>query len=218
MVPGNALRIREQPTPRELVRAREVFSRYFDVKPGNGPKAATVLPSSDQMEIARSLKRIRLNPPGARFRTRCADAMDTIVFSALVFLAPTAVTGWLCGTYQSSFPPGHAPNPLPFIISGIIGLKLSVRLFECAYKILREEARNIRNRMVSSLACDALLSGYVTDPVAQKETVSVLYAKRENIGSESRYFHPSTSRKIRKILSYDILGPDLAGSLADSID
>gem|GEM_PF-4091581 len=177
----------------------------------------TVLPLSDQMEIARSLKRIRPNPPGARFRTRCADFMDTVVFSSTVFIVPAAITGWLCYSYQSSFPPEHAPHPLWPIIGGIIGFKLSVRLFECTYKILREGARNLRNRGLSSLACDALLSGYISDPTAQKETVSALYANREHTGGQS-YIHSSTGTKIRKILSYGILEPELAGSLADSID
>jgi hypothetical protein len=216
-----SLYLREQRLHKEQTRAREVFGRYFDAFPeraSHGTGKEGELPLAQQMKVAERLKCIRPDPVGARLRSRCADFMDSAVFCAAVFIVPVAITAWLFNPNRGSLPPGPAPHPLVQIAGAVIGFLLSVKFAQGVYRLLREGARDIRDRGLSSLACDTILSGYISHPIAQKAVISALYERQEPPGSEERRFHASTGRKIRRILDHDLLPPALAKRLADSLD
>ena len=170
-------------------RARAAFGKYMSEEPGTnaakkvgGPRitkdgeAGQQLTPVGQMSIAERIGRAETNSLGCRFLERCAGILGTTSSVIVTDLLSAAAVGGLFHAVQAATSPRspdpithvwlNVPFPVGFIVGAVLGLYLGSILAGGLEDRLKGLARDIKNRKAASLACDALLSGTVTDPAA----------------------------------------------------
>ncbi len=157
-----------------MERARATFNKYFGERcfgaEDGAPRskkdgAERSIPFDMQARIPEMVMCVRAAPdtPGRRFIEWFSGIGDSLCLTAFTVVGSFAAGGFLGHLWQddtAKFDPRHPSGW--FIVGGLVGAYAGLKLLGCVHAALKGWVHNIEKRETASVACDVLLSGYVT--------------------------------------------------------
>jgi hypothetical protein len=144
--------------------------RYFKAFSGRSLDVRDYIPSQSQTEIAAEVMRLRNTATASsRFVERHCGIMDSFIVMGFAFIASCGGGGALGHWLQDGAKKFNLFHPSLGAIGGAIGgVMAAFSVMGWAHKKLMDAARSLKRYEKSSVACDALLSGYITEPSVQE--------------------------------------------------
>ncbi len=196
-------------------RAQAAFRRqfgesYFDTRAsgtcsGDGGKS---IPPELQEKLARKLWLLKPDPltAGDRLVKRGSELTENLIVTFLVAVASLGAGVTAGHWWQDGWTKFHLFHPsLGSIIGGLLGLVLGMRVLDALHGSLSRSFQIARDREVALVACDALLSGYVTLPSVQEDILRVIAHAKQADGT----YPKAVCEKIRDLRSSSALALEL---------
>jgi hypothetical protein len=219
-MPGMSLprEIRYEPQHECRQAARLAFrkhfgDRYFNVSPGRCgvDGEGRTIPPRVQPDIAKEVWRLRNTATASsRFVERHSGIAENLLVTGFAAVASCGAGGSVGHWWQDGAKRFDLLHPsLGAIAGAVAGLLVGISILDSVHKALVEASYSLKRYERSSTACDALISGYITEPDVQR---SLLTAVKEAKRPDGAW--PEGIRfKILEIRACGVLSCEVAGEL-----